>query len=380
MRQFSSFLPLLALLIPACGAPTGNSQGVRQRPGVRRTLPSDEPTVVRSFVTLHDHRTFERSIMNFAAGWQVKPPLDAAGPSEDMDAYVSQMAALKLGDLSFGHGERQVLISWCRRIMPLGPGLLNHLPAEIAPKFDGTAVVPVRLGDRFLVGTVNGNYALVRAAQRVGRDLVVEYIHQPNGTTVFPKTNVLEGKLREHFAAREASSFVHALRQAGVEVCFEECPRRRRMPPLWQRTGEYQTVQAALADYTKGNGRDYTWRTIADDSVIVLYPRDHPVLLTPVEPELAREFTGSWIELVRKCTAETAIHFPPGPPVWRRSGVAMGPVSELPPDQEVRIDLTDAKCLLDVFDRLCAATGMYFGMHYTGDPKVLQLEWGLDQP
>lgn len=376
MKCLSSLLLVPALLLPACGALVLNSQTVRPPAPEGQVPRAGDPSVVRSFVTLHDRQILDRSILNFATGWPVKDPLAPDGPlPKDLSAYVSDVGARKVGDLSFSYEQGQVLISWCRRIMPLGPGFLNHLPTEVAPKFDDRAILPVRLGDRFLVGTVDGKYALVRAAQRWGRALVVEYIYQPNGSTVFPRTSVVQGRLREHFAAREASSFASALRGVGLEVCFEQSPKQRRTPPLWQLRGDIPTVEAALEDYTKRHCRDYAWCVVADDSMIVIHPREHSLLLTPIAPELAREFDGSWIDLVRRCTESTGIRFPARAPEWRRAGVSMGPVPELPPDQNVKVDLREAKCLLDVFDRICAATSMYFELHYTGDPRVPQLAW-----
>jgi len=150
----------------------------------REPLKSEKLTY--GVAVLSDYDLSGLCVFSFSTGALRQNPYYVEGKEpRSKEAFFARMQNEKIGDIIYDDAEGGTLIVSTKMAQSLGEGLLQELPDELEPRLQEMAYLPARPGNRYLVRTVDGTYALLRALEPTDKGLKVQWVHQPDGSSRF---------------------------------------------------------------------------------------------------------------------------------------------------------------------------------------------------
>ena len=138
------------------------------------------------------------SIFSFLWGRLRQNPYSAKSQKPESEkAFFETIQSKRIGDMILDNAEDMLIAVTSTQVQPIGEGTLAELLKEpLSPQLQTVRRVPARLGSRYLVKTIQGNFGLFRVLAVARRAIMIQWIYQPDGSTDFSGSgNLLDRKL-----------------------------------------------------------------------------------------------------------------------------------------------------------------------------------------
>jgi hypothetical protein len=298
--------------------------------------------------------------------------------NESEDEFLTRIKKHQKGDLILNNNKDIGIFVSSTQVQSLGEGLLaDLLKKPIEPVFEIQRRVPARLGYRYLVKTVYGQYGLFRVLAVTKRAVLIQWIYQPDGSTMFKGTgNFLDRKIANYNYwggdLTMNSALLH-LKRLGIRVCFETA--------IANSNEDIQHVAKDIKDINNVNIKilldgllkttnRYGWEAIEGTNIICIYPKSNSFLNKTVKKsDLKIPITNrSWLSIIDEIQLDKyKIRFPN----WIGLTIFNGRRAPSPPDRNISVNTDSDYFLKNILSKICWAygDGMYFSLGYLKEGK-----------
>lgn len=326
---------------------------------------------------LVDHDHYNNCIFSFFKGKLQKDPfrVEDTKPASK-EAFLDRVQKEQIGDVMYDNVGDGVLVVNSTQVQELGAGTLAELRKELPAALSSKRSVPARVGNRYLIKTVDGKYALARALARNRMGFKLQWVYQPDGSTNFAgKGSFLERKidsfeldLAPASYARPMMNAAYRLRDVGLRVCFEPM-----VDEPWEVPGPKKemvknvTVKGLLDEVVKRIPA-YEWTVLEGTNIICIYPREGSLLAwVPDVNGLNLPIRNrSWLKVVKQLHLEEhQIILPTYMREWASSPSQMVRFEDVKPSyRKISLDVGASDNVRTILAKLCYAYGdeMYFDL------------------
>ena len=323
------------------------------------TLAFDDPQVGNAFSFLWGRGMLRKN-----------PPTPEGQKAEPEKAYFHLTYRKGIGDLILDDSEDMMISIPSAKVQPLGEGRLAELlNRPLAAEMQSVGQVPAKLGCRYLVKTMQGNFGLFKVLGIAKRAILIQWICQPDGSTNFSGSgNLLDRKI--YYSGQDVDplysgsstprmwTVVGKLREVGLRVCFEY--GKDDYSAKIKRVSGDGTLKSVLDEFVKKTGR-HKWELKEGTNIISIYRSKNSLLdwipnrkkfKTPIKNR-------SWLSVVKDLDlARHDIQFPH----WAGLSVIRMNLAPTPPDKLISIDVGQKDSARDILTKICQeyGDGMYF--------------------
>ena len=313
---------------------------------------------------LKSHSIFSFSHVFLSEVLKKNPFANGRQKPESEEAFFEKIR--KIGDLMYDDAEGGAIIIASGQVQSLGQGSLADIKKNgIELKLETRNWVPARVGLRYLVKTVKGNYGIFKVLAVPPKALLLQWIYQPDGSTSFAGTgNVLDKTIAYYDGLADPMTIgVTGLRNRGIRICFEPVSGDKEPDHKEIRMDVKKTSLRVLFDKIVEKNPKYCWELVEGTNIICLYPKENSFLQwVPDVNSLKLPIENrSWLSVVKSLRlGEHGIRFP----YWAGLSTFRGMMGPPPPDKTISIDVHPRDTAKVLLAKICWAygCGMYFGL------------------
>jgi hypothetical protein len=284
--------------------------------------------------------------------------------SDPIEKISEKLRKNRMGDLMYNFNENAEITVSSLQVQSFGEGSLSNLrETVIEPNLETFHRIPARLGLRYMIKTVDGKYGLFRIIALKKRAIMIQWIYQPDGSTIFKGTgNFLDRYISYSWDGDLTMNIaLMHLRRLGIRVCFETAVANSK-----------EDTQQVIKDINNVNIRimldgllkktnRYNWEAIEGTNIICIYPRINSFLNKTVKKsDLKLPISNRpWISIIESINLDTyKIRYP----YWKGLSVFIGIIGTDPPNKNLSIILNSDFSIKQILAKICweYGDGMYF--------------------
>jgi hypothetical protein len=322
------------------------------------------------------------TVFAFSIGASLSNPFSDQIEKPMMDPEVQdRIRGDRIGDVSYDDANGGTLAIWSGKVRALGAGPLADVLTSFEDKLEDQHSVPAKMGERFLIATTGGKYALMRIVGMTPVGPKMQWIYQPNGSVDFSShkkdfldlpLGYIEIKYDHMYWLISDLRARHKLR-----VCFESADIVTGITKNVRALRVADATYRSVLDAAVKENPAYTWRVVEGTDIVIIYPKNGSNLNYRPDVDISALSTNQpWQGAVKQLGLEK--HGLSFPPVQAMSGK----FRMLPPERVVTLTLHGGEVARDILAKVCWEYdyGMYYEVYETPKvPKKTNVYFGLSE-